>query len=157
TRILSGQRIPFTRPVAPVRRASVRRSTTSRAQSRVNNRRPGNRVVVDGPATVVAKPGVEIQEVSNLPRVYVVTTITLSSKMPLGNDAGQVILDIQGISLPTELRAWTSESVTCTLPMMELDQPKEARLIMVTAKGEVAHSISVLLMPAKAPEVAPME
>ena len=119
--------------------------------------RPRNGVLVDRPDTVVAKPGVEIQEVNNLPRVYVATTIALSSKMPLGNDAGQVILDIQGISLPSELRAWTSESVTCTLPMMGLDQPKEARLIMVTAKGEVAHSIAVLLMPAKAPEVAPME
>jgi hypothetical protein len=119
--------------------------------------RPGNVVVVDGPDTFVEESGVEIREVNNLPRVYVATTLALSSKMPLGNDAGQVILDIQGISLPTELRAWTSESVTCTLPMMGLDQPKEARLIMVTAKGEVAHSINVLLMPAKAPEVAPME
>jgi hypothetical protein len=119
--------------------------------------RPGNVVIVDGGNTVVEESGVEIREVNDLPEVYVATTIALSSKLPLGNEIGQVILDIQGISLPTELRAWTNESATCTLPMMGLDQPKEARLIMITAQGEVAHSISVLLMPAKAPAENPLD
>ncbi|MCP3690763.1 MAG: hypothetical protein GY917_01100 [Planctomycetaceae bacterium] len=119
--------------------------------------RPGTVVVVEDSGVVEENSAVEIREVNDLPEVYVATTIALSSKLPLGNEMGQVILDIQGISLPTELRAWTNESATCTLPMMGLDQPKEARLIMITAQGEVAHSISVLLMPAKAPAENPLD
>ena len=75
----------------------------------------------------------------------------------MGNQFGQVILDVNGISLPTEVRAWTNGSATFTLPMLGMDQPKEARLIMVTAEGQVAQSVNVLLLPAKAPALDPMD
>ena len=123
--------------------------------------RPGV-VVVDQPVVVeeaapIVEEDVAIREVANLPEVHVASTISLASKTSLGNETGQVILDINGVALPTAVRNWTAESTTCTLPMIGLDQPKEARLVMLTADGQVAHSISVLLLPAKAPEVAPME
>ena len=123
--------------------------------------RPGV-VIVDQPVVVeeaapIVEEDVAIREVANLPEVYVASTISLASKTSLGNETGQVILDINGVALPTAVRNWTAESTTCTLPMIGLDQPKEARLVMLTADGQVAHSISVLLLPAKAPEVAPME
>ena len=126
------------------------------------NNGPRDVVIVEQPVVIndagaVVEENVGIREVANLPEVYVASTIALTSKTPLGEEAGQVILDVNGISLPTAVRGWTNESTTCTLPMIGLDKPKEARLVMLTAKGEVAHSISVLLMPAKAPEVAPME
>jgi len=123
---------------------------------------PRDVVIVDQPVVVeraapVVVENVEIREVANLPEVHVASTISLSSKTSLGEKSGQVILDINGIALPTAVRSWTTESTTCTLPMIGLDKPKEARLVMLTADGQVAHSISVLLLPAKAPEVAPMK
>ena len=119
-------------------------------------------MIVDQPVVVeeaapIVEENVAIREVANLPEVHVASTLSLTSKTSLGNETGQVILDINGIALPTAVRNWTAESTTCTLPMIGLDQPKEARLVMLTADGQVAHSISVLLLPAKAPEAAPME
>ena len=133
-----------------------------RGGGRYYNNGPRDVVIVDQPVVVeraapIVEENVEIREVANLPEVHVASTISLSSKTSLGDKTGQVILDINGIALPTAVRSWTTASTTCTLPMIGLDKPKEARLVMLTADGQVAHSISVLLLPAKAPEVAPME
>ena len=132
-----------------------------RGRSRYYADRPRDVVIVEQPAVVeeqvVAQPpaDVQIREVGNLPKVHVGSTIALASKVALGDNAGQVILDVNGISLPAAVQAWTNESTTCTVPMMGLNQPKEARLIIVTGEGNVAQTIAVLLMPAKDPAEAP--
>ena len=121
-------------------------------------------VVIVEPGVVVAEEvvpagnaDVEIRELSNLPKVHAGATVSLSSKTALGEKAGQVFLEFNGITLPPTVVAWSNESTTCTLPMMGMDGPREARLIMVTAEGVVAHTVAIQLLPPKAPEAAPQQ
>ncbi len=98
---------------------------------------------------------VEIRELSSLPQVHAAATVSLSSETALGQQPGQVFLDVNGIVLPTTVVTWSNESATCTLPMMGVDQSKTAQLIMVTAEGTVAHWIAIELLPPKPPQDVP--
>lgn len=84
--------------------------------------------------------------------------ITLQGK-ELGTDAGQVVVQIDEISLPAMMNEWQNESVQVTLPMLGLASATKANLWMVKADGTVAANIPVELVPAQQPktEVAAAE
>jgi len=107
---------------------------------------------------VVVEPentAVEIRELSSPPQVHAASTVSLASQTALGQQAGQVFLDVNGIVLATTVVTWSNESATCTLPMIGVDQSKAAQLIMVTAEGRVAHWIAIELLPPQAPQEVP--
>ena len=121
--------------------------------------RTGHRYAVGYTEEIVAvepeNSAVEIRELPNLPQVHAAATVSLSSETALGQQPGQVFLDVNGIVLPATVVTWSNESATCTLPMMGVDQSKAAQLIMVTAEGTVAHWIAIELLPPQPPQDVP--
>jgi hypothetical protein len=87
-----------------------------------------------------------------LMQIPVGSTITLAGK-DLGDAAGQVVVQIDKISLPAQMNEWKVDGANGTLPMLGLAGPTKAQLWMVKADGAVAANMAVELIPAQ-PEAA---
>jgi len=85
-----------------------------------------------------------------LMQIPVGSTITLQGE-DLGEFAGQLVVQIDKISLPAQLNDWQVDSVNATLPMLGLAGPTKAQLWMVKADGAVASNMAVELIPAQPP------
>jgi hypothetical protein len=111
-------------------------------------------IVVTQPVTTVVAadavaPAVAVEPVAEkLMQIPIGSTITLAGK-DLGDAAGQVVVQIDKISLPAQLNEWKADSVNVTLPMLGLAGPTKAQLWMVKADGAVAANMAVELIPAK--------
>lgn len=109
----------------------------------------GSSYVVTKPI-VVHVPVVVNQQVEQLPEVTVGATITLPAQ-GLGNDAGIVMLRIGDMTFATIVNQWTDQGVEVTLPMIGLENPKRAEIVVLFANGQVALSTPVKLLPAIPP------
>ncbi len=109
-----------------------------------------------GPAAseLVAAEALAVATSSDKPmQIPVGSLITLQGK-ELGTDAGQVVVQIDEISLPALMNEWQDESVKVTLPMLGLAGATKANLWMVKADGTVAANVAVELVPAQQPPAA---
>jgi hypothetical protein len=115
-------------------------------------------IVVQAPVTttVVAAdaavaPAAAVEPVAEkLLQIPVGSTITLQGK-DLGDKAGQVVVQIDKVSLPAQMNEWKADSAVVTLPMIGLAGPTKAQLWMVKADGAVAANMAVELVPAQPP------
>jgi hypothetical protein len=111
-------------------------------------------IVITQPVTTVVEgaavaPAVAIEPVAEkLMQIPIGSTVTLAGK-DLGDAAGQVVVQIDKISLPAQLNEWKADSVNVTLPMLGLAGPTKAQLWMVKADGAVAANMAAELIPAK--------
>jgi hypothetical protein len=85
-----------------------------------------------------------------LMQIPVGSTITLQGQ-DLGEAAGQVVVQIDKISLPAQMNEWKVDSASVKLPMLGLAGPTKAQIWMVKADGAVAASMAVELIPAQPP------
>jgi hypothetical protein len=116
-------------------------------------------VVTETVVVETAAPAVAVTEVvseEKLMQVPVGATLQLTEKT-LGEKQGQVVLQIDTLSVPAQVNEWKAEQVNVTLPMFGLAAPTKAHIWMMRADGQVAGKLAVELIPAKAPaeEAAP--
>ena len=88
----------------------------------------------------------EEEEDAQLPQVPVGATLELAGQN-LGQQAGQVLLKIGVLSLPTKVEAW-DKTITVTLPSFGLEEPMVAELHVVRADGELDTVMAIELVPA---------
>jgi len=91
-------------------------------------------------------PTQEVVVEEPLAQVMVNTTIQLDLE-GLSPEAGQVIVQIDQLSMPAEIVEWTPAQAKATIPMMALTGPMQATLHLVNADGSVAQSVNVELIP----------
>jgi hypothetical protein len=101
-------------------------------------------------APAAAVEPVAAEAADKLLQIPVGSTITLQGK-DLGDKAGQVVVQVDKISLPAQMNAWKVDSAVATLPMIGLAGPTKAQLWMVKADGAVAANLAVELIPAQPP------
>lgn len=109
--------------------------------------------VITETVVVEAAPAVAVTEVASeetLMQVPVGATLQLNEKT-LGEKQGQVVLQIDTLSVPAQVNEWKAEQVNVTLPMFGLSSPTKAHIWMMRADGQVANKLAVELIPAKAP------
>lgn len=102
-------------------------------------------VIVIPVQTVVAGVPVAAEQLMQVP---VGATITLQGNA-LGDQPGMLVLQIDKISLPSQVNEWKPDAVNATLPMLGLAGPTKAQLWMVRADGSVAAQVAVELLPAQ--------
>ena len=83
----------------------------------------------------------------HLTQVAVGSTLNFEGQ-DLGDQAGQVMLVVDKLSLGMQVNEWTAGKVTATLPLMGLAGATKAEIILVKADGQIASSIKVELIPA---------
>lgn len=106
---------------------------------------------VVAPVATQVVPAAATEEVAEkLMQIPVGSTITLQGK-DLGEAAGQVVVQIDKISLPAQMNEWKADSANVTLPMLGLAGPTKAQIWMVKADGAVAANLAVELIPAQPP------
>jgi hypothetical protein len=106
-------------------------------------------IVVEGatePVLVNAQV-VEDSAEAKLMQVPVGATLTLADKN-LGADEGQVVLEVDSVSLPAKVNEWKADQVNMTLPMFGLAGPTKAKIWLVRKDGQVANTLMVELIPA---------
>ena len=101
---------------------------------------------------VVEEPAPEPVEeaVAQLPQIPVGSTIQMTAEN-LGAAPGQVIVKIGPVVLAATVNDWKSQ-VTTTIPMVGLEQPTPAELMIVRADGSLASAVAVELTPAVQPQ-----
>jgi hypothetical protein len=130
--------IPVSVPAAPIVVAS--QPATS----------PSMLPTTEGPAaTETAKPVTTTTE-EKIQQVPLGATLTLQAK-ELGEQAGQVIIQIEKIAMPALVSDWSASSVTATLPTVAIAENLRAELLLVKADGQVASSVKIELTPALPP------
>lgn len=108
-------------------------------------------VVVETPVVVPVSEtsdAVEIESVkeeSELPQLAVGSTVNLKAT-ELGEAPGHVILQVDALAMPAEVKEWNSDSVVTTLPMMGLAKPVKAQIHLVNAEGIPVNSLEFLLV-----------
>jgi hypothetical protein len=119
-------------------------------------------IVVEAPVTTVVAGGAAVAPAAavepmaletaaeKLLQIPVGSTITLQGK-DLGEKSGQVVVQIDKVSLPAQMNEWKVDSAVVTLPMIGLAGPTKAQLWMVKADGAVAANMAVELIPAQPP------
>jgi hypothetical protein len=105
-------------------------------------------VIVIPVQTVVAGVPVAPVVAEQLMQVPVGATITLQGNA-LGDQPGMLVLQIDKISLPSQVNEWKPDAVNATLPMLGLAGPTKAQLWMVRADGSVAAQVGIELLPAQ--------
>ncbi len=83
-----------------------------------------------------------------LPEVIVGSTIALT-EASLAAAAGQVLVEVGDVTLATDVLDWTAGKATVKIPFMGIAQPKEAKLWLMNADGQVASTMAVMLIPAQ--------
>jgi len=96
-----------------------------------------------------SKPAAATAE-EKLLQVPLGATLTLQAK-ELGEQAGQVIVQIEKIAMPALVSEWKTDSVTATLPTVAIAENIRAELMLVKADGQIASSVKVELTPALPP------
>lgn len=105
-------------------------------------------VVVESAAPAVAVTEVKAESETRLMQVPVGATLSLSDKN-LGEKQGQVILQVDPLSVPAQVNDWKADQVNVTLPMFGLAAPTKAQIWLMRADGQVANMLTVELIPAK--------
>ncbi|HUE72911.1 MAG TPA: hypothetical protein VMP01_18645 [Pirellulaceae bacterium] len=116
----------------------------------------GTPVVTETVVVETVAPAVAVTEVASeekLMQIPVGATLQLNEKT-LGEKQGQVVLQIDTLSVPAQVNEWKAEQVNVTLPMFGLAAPTKAHIWMMRADGQVANKLAVELIPAKAPAEA---
>ena len=80
-------------------------------------------------------------------QVSVGSTLSFEGK-DLGDQAGQMLLVIDKLSLGMQVNEWTADKVTATLPMVGLAGATKAEIVLVKADGQIVSSVKVELLPA---------
>jgi hypothetical protein len=75
------------------------------------------------------------------------STVTLAGK-DLGEEEGNVLLEIHNMALAAEVNDWDREAATATLPSFALANETPVTIHLLTADGEVVESYDALLIPA---------
>lgn len=105
-------------------------------------------VVVEGTAPAATEAEfVPASAEEELLQVPVGATLTLSDKS-LGEKQGQVVLQVDAMSVPGQVTEWKADQVTVTLPMFGLSEPTKSKIWLLRADGEVANVLAVELTPA---------
>lgn len=100
---------------------------------------------------VIVEVPIIVNQVEQLPEVQVGATITLPAQT-LGDQAGVVMLRVGDITLGAMVNEWTNTGVQLTLPMVGLEQPKRAEIVVLLPDGQVAMTVPVKLIPAVPPQ-----
>lgn len=87
---------------------------------------------------------------SDLPTVSPGQDVTLDAAN-LGTPPGQVRVAIAGLTFDAAINDWTNNQVTATLPTLQISEAVQARVEIVTAQGQVATHVDVLLAPSVGP------
>jgi hypothetical protein len=107
----------------------------------------------DAPATPPA-PGTSQPQATTpeekLLQVPLGATLTLQAT-GLGEQAGQVIVQIEKIAMPALVSEWKPDSVTATLPTVAIAENIRGELLLMKADGQLASSVKVELTPALPP------
>ena len=98
---------------------------------------------------IVVQPQLEEEEIATdeLPRVMVGSTVTLAGE-DLGEEEGNVLLEIHNMALAAEVNDWDREAATATLPSFALANETPVTIHLLTADGELAESYDAMLIPA---------
>jgi len=106
-------------------------------------------IVVEGATTpvLVSAQVVEDAAEAKLMQVPVGATLTLADKN-LGAEEGQVVLEVQSVSLPAKVNEWKADKVNATLPLFGLAAPTKAKIWLLRKDGQVANTVMVELIPA---------
>lgn len=81
-----------------------------------------------------------------LSQVMVNTTIQLDME-GLSPEAGQLIVQMDQLSIPATIVEWNPVQAKATIPMLNLTGPMQATLHLVNADGSLAQSVNVELVP----------
>ena len=105
-------------------------------------------IVVEGATTPVLVNAQVVEDASaaKLTQVPVGATLTLADKN-LGADEGQVVLEVDSVSLPAKVNEWKADQVNMTLPMFGLAGPTKAKIWLFRKDGQVANTLLVELIP----------
>lgn len=106
----------------------------------------GSTIIVQDNDTILAGAQ-QIDLVAELPRVVVGSTVSLSGNN-LGAEAGQVLLEINGLALPCRIDVWAADKATTTLPSFGLGSETKGKMHVIRADGSVARSLDVVVVPA---------
>jgi hypothetical protein len=106
-------------------------------------------IIVEGATEPVLINAQVVENVADakLMQVPVGATLTLADKN-LGADEGQVVLEVEAVSLPAKVNEWKADQVNMTLPMFGLGAPTKAKIWLVRKDGQVANTLMVELIPA---------
>jgi hypothetical protein len=86
----------------------------------------------------------------SLMQVPVGATVNLQAP-GLGTTPGQVVVQMDKISLPAQVSTWTNDGVTTTLPMIGLNGNVTADILVVRPDGSLGTSVKVELIQAQLP------
>ena len=100
---------------------------------------------------VIVEVPIYVNQVEQLPEVQVGATITMPAQA-LGDQAGVAMLRIADISLGAMVNQWGNNGVQMTLPMVGLEQPRRAEIVVLLPDGQVAMTVPVKLIPAVPPQ-----
>ena len=98
-----------------------------------------------------SKPATTTPE-EKLLQVPLGATLTLQAT-GLGEQAGQVIVQIEKIAMPALVSEWKPDGVTATLPTVAIAENIRAELLLMKADGQLASSVKVELTPALPPVI----
>ena len=99
---------------------------------------------VPGLATAPVAPAVPA--VSD--RVVVNPGQTISIDGQIGAAPGQVIVAIGGLTMQAEVKDWTASQTTVVLPNLQINEPVDGTIRILTADQSVADEIEVVMSPA---------
>jgi hypothetical protein len=85
--------------------------------------------------------------VEQLMQVPAGATLTLQAPN-LGEAPGQVVLQMEKVAMAGLVREWKLDTVTASLPPMELAAPVIAEILILRADGSLANGMKVELIPA---------
>ena len=66
----------------------------------------------------------------------------------LGETSGQVILEINSLTINASVDQWAKSEVTTTMPSLGLAKPVPGKLYVLRADGSVAQAVDVRVLPA---------
>ena len=92
-------------------------------------------------------PTTSVASAEKLPQVPVGSTLTLNAAN-LGPAKGQTLLLVDKLTLGVQIDEWTGDHATVTLPMLGINGPTKAEIVLVKADGYAASKVKVELIPA---------
>ena len=83
-----------------------------------------------------------------LPQVPVGSTLKLQGKAA-GQQAGQVLLVLDTVTIGVQVNEWTDDYATATLPLLGVTGLTKSGVVLVKADGQAASKVDVSLVPAQ--------
>ena len=87
----------------------------------------------------------EFTDGGNAARVVVSPGQSISIDGALGVNPGQVLLNVNGLSLRADVRSWSAEQATVVLPQLQFSSSMDAVVQVIAADGSIASEVPVIL------------